>query len=165
MEILPNSHRKIRHHVPECVCCIGSYICIILIERFTCTTHGSMTSHVKVNDLRQEMFPTRVKMMEELPPTQSALLQHVNRCLCQVSVWRERLKPIVAVPSPEGFGWTRADTGWRPIWISLPAGSVACRELIKCGCKVAPICSKKCKCRKAGLTCTTLCICHGHCEV
>ncbi|KAI0230777.1 hypothetical protein LSAT2_018864 [Lamellibrachia satsuma] len=34
-----------------------------MTERFTCTMYDTTASHVKVNDLRQEMFPTRVKMM------------------------------------------------------------------------------------------------------
>ena len=96
-----------------------------MIERFTCTMYDTMTSHVKVNDLRLEMFPTRVKTTEQLPPTQSALLQHVNRCLYQVNILRESLKPIITAPSPEGFGCPRADTGWRPIWTPLPAATVS----------------------------------------
>ena len=27
-------------------------------------------------------------MMEKLPPTETALLQHANRCLYQASIWR-----------------------------------------------------------------------------
>ena len=130
-----------------------------MIERFTCTMYDTTTSHVKVNDLRQEMFPTRLKIMEQLPPTQSAMLQHVNRCLYQASISRESLKPILAAPSPEGFGWTRADTGWHPTWTPLPA-AVGCKELITCGCKTAPTCSKKY--RNSGITCTALCLCSGH---
>ena len=49
-----------------------------LIQRFTCTMYDSTTSYDKVNDHRQDLFPTRVKMMEKLPPTETALLQHVN---------------------------------------------------------------------------------------
>ena len=135
-----------------------------MIERFTCTMYDTTTSHVTVNDLRQEMFPTKVKMMEQRPPTQIALIQQVNPCLYQASIWRESLKFIVAAPSPEGSGWTRAGTGWRPIWTPLPAAPVGCRELINCSCKAAPTCSKKCKCRNAGLICTIQCLCRGHCE-
>ena len=29
----------------------------------------------------------------------------------------------------------------------------------KCGCKVKPLCSRKCKCHEAGFPCTTLCKC------
>jgi len=81
-----------------------------LIGRFTCIMYGSMTSYDKVNDRRQDFFPTRVKMMEKLLPTKPALLQHANRCLYQASIWRNSLKPIIAAPNPEGLGWITEDT-------------------------------------------------------
>lgn len=135
-----------------------------IIERFTCIMYDNTTPHVDVNELRQELFTRRVKMMEKLPPTQNALLQHVNRCLYQASIWRGSLNPKISAPTPEGFGWTKGDTGWCPLWTTLPAAAVSCRELIKCGCKATPSCSKNCKCRNAGLACTALCLCHGSCE-
>ena len=62
-----------------------------LIRRFTCIMYDSTTSYDKVNDHRQDVFPTRVKMMEKLPPTETALLQHANRCLSQASIWKNSL--------------------------------------------------------------------------
>ena len=97
--------------------------------------YDSTTPYDKVNDLRQE-----------------------------ASIWRNSLKPITAAANPEGFGCTREDTGWRPVWTTLPAGVVDCRELIKCGCKAEPTGVKKCRSKTAGLTCTTLCLCRGFCE-
>ena len=100
-----------------------------LIERFTSIMYDSTTSYDKVNDLRQE-----------------------------ASMWINSLKPITAAANPEVFGWTWEDTGWRPVWTTLPAAAVGCRELIKCGCKAKPDCAKKCIYRTAGLTCTALCL-------
>lgn len=135
-----------------------------IIERFTCAMYDSTTPIVNVNALRQEMFTTKVKMMENLPPTQSALLHHVNRSLYQASIWRKSLDSLVVAPIPEGFGWTKSDRGWCPTWTTLPAAAISCRELVKCGCKASPICSKNCRCRNACLACTTLCFCRGNCE-
>ena len=45
-----------------------------VIEQCTCAMYDSTTQHSKVNDLRLELFPNTVKLMERLPPTQSALL-------------------------------------------------------------------------------------------
>ena len=134
-----------------------------VIEQFTCAMCDSTTQHSKVNDLRQELFLTRVKLMERLPPTQNALLQHVNRCVYQASIRTESLKPVIAAPSRDGFGWS--DTGWHPIWTTVPDAAVACTELIKCGCKAVPMCGKNCKCKKAGMACTALCQCRGNCKV
>ena len=111
------------------------------------------------------VFPTRVKMMEKLPPTETALLQHANRCLYQASIWKNSLKPFIAAPNPEGFRWTREDTGWHPVWTTLPAAAVVgWKELIKCDCKAGPTCARKCRCKTAGLTCTALCLCRVLCE-
>ena len=101
-----------------------------VIEQFTCAMYDSTTQHSKVNDLRQELFPTRIKLMERLPPTQNALLQHVNRCVYQASIWTENPKPVIAAPSPDGFGWYKSDSGWHPIWTTVPAAAVACTEFI-----------------------------------
>ena len=109
-----------------------TYAAFRLIERFTCITYDNTTSYDKMNDPRQ-----------------------------QASIWRNSLKPITAAANPEGFGWTREDTGWHPVWTTLPAAAVSCRELIKCGCKAEPTCAKKCRCKTAGLTRTALCVCRG----
>ena len=44
------------------------------------------------------------------------------------------------------------------MWMLLPEVARACQELLKCGLS---FCSKKCKCRDAGLSCTGLCYCGG----
>ena len=62
----------------------------------SCIMYASTTYYDKVNDLRQELFQKRGEMMEKLPPTETALLQHVNRCLYQASIWRSSLKPIIS---------------------------------------------------------------------
>ena len=36
------------------------------------------------------------------------------------------------------------------MWMLLPEVARACQELLKCGCKSLPFCSKKCKCRDLG---------------
>ena len=41
-----------------------------LLERFTCILYDKTTPLVSVNELRQELFCKRAKMMENIPPTQ-----------------------------------------------------------------------------------------------
>ena len=43
-----------------------------------------------------------------------------------------------------------ADSGWIPIWMTIPEAARACSELIQCGCKSGRGCIS-CKCKKAGL--------------
>lgn len=93
---------------------------------------------------------------------QAALIQHTNRAFYQASIWTTCLKTQQSIPNPEGFGWTHHEQCWKPVWTLLPEAATACQELLKCGCKALPLCSKKCKCRDAGLSCTPLCFCGPH---
>ena len=43
----------------------------LTITSQTCIIYESLTSHTKLNDLRQDLFLMRVKMMAQLPPTES----------------------------------------------------------------------------------------------
>ena len=46
------------------------YTAMKLLERFTCILYDKTTPLVSVNELRQELFCKRAKMMENIPPTQ-----------------------------------------------------------------------------------------------
>ena len=103
-------------------------------------------------------------MMQSLPPTQDALHIYVNRSVYQASVWLKCLQAIQNLPTPELFGWKRADRLWKPVWTNLPEAARSCRVLIKCGCKAEPLCNKKCACKNHQLPCTSLCHCNGNCN-
>ena len=59
------------------------------------------------------------------------------------------------------LGWKMEEGVLSPQWMTIPEASKSCQELIKCSCKTK--CSGRCKCRKAGLSCTELCICTVGC--
>merc|ERR1712082_71318 len=88
--------------------------------------------------------------MENIPPTQAALLQHSNRAVYQCGIWSRSLKAIQSLSSPETYGWTKVADSWTPLWTLLPEAAKVCRELLKCGCKAEPLCSRKCRCKDAG---------------
>lgn len=44
-----------------------------LIERFVCLLYDTSSAHSNVNDLRRDMFTTRGKPMESLPPSQVSI--------------------------------------------------------------------------------------------
>ncbi len=157
------------------------------LEQFTCVIYNKTTSISQVNDLRQELFSRKPRLIETIPPTQvysliipsivlherimlllcilqAALLEHSNRAPYQASVWLTSLHSLQNLPSPEGYGWTMKSNIWTPFWTTLPEIAKASQELLKCGCKAVPLCSRRCKCKDAGLSCTTLCYCRGSCE-
>ena len=112
------------------------------------------------------LFPRKGRSIEAIPPTADAFLQHAKRAVYQAAYcWAQCLSPRFDLPSPSQWGWHKqADEKWKPIWITLQPASVACQELLKCGCKQENGSRSRCKCRKADLPCTALCNCGGECD-
>ena len=103
------------------------------------------------------------KPLENIPPTQGALVQHVRRAVFQAGyIWGQALIVQQEVLSPTEWGWKESESMLVPNWTDLPEASVACQELIRCGCKKS--CQGLCKCFRAHICCTTLCACAGHCS-
>ncbi|XP_071477249.1 uncharacterized protein [Diadema antillarum] len=132
---------------------------ISCLERFTVLMYDVTSNLVSVNEARRELFCKRKRNLENIPPTQDALLQHIKRVLYQSGIWTTCRQAQSAVPSPEGWGWTMEDGHWAPVWLTIPEAAKACKELIKCGCRAEAGCVSRCKCSKAGLPCTELCSC------
>ena len=102
----------------------------------------------------------RVSAIDNIPPTQEALHQHVRRAAYIGGyVWGNSLIPVMNLPSYEAYGW-KADA--TPHWTDLPQASKGLRELIKCNCIKG--CTGNCKCKRASLPCTELCKCKGNCD-
>ena len=133
-----------------------------LLEHFTVFLYDKTSQLSSVDEAHRELFCHRDKMMmEALPPTQGALLQHSNRAVYQASVWTTADQPQQQAPSPEGWGWTldKDSKAWLPFWTTLPIASEACSQLVKCACKSARGCGTRCGCRKGGWQCTRRCKC------
>lgn len=131
----------------------------LTLERFTVVLYHKESTLLSVNEARRQLFCKKNKAMENLPPTQDALLQHAKRAIFQCSIWTTSQHAIQNGPTPEGWGWTKEDNAWKPLWMTITEAARACSELIKCGCKSKRGCSSHCKCNKAGLACTDLCNC------
>ena len=127
-----------------------------MLEKFAILLYDRTSQHENIDVLRLHLFTC------SLPPTKGALIQHTRRAVLQgAHVWGQALVATPIVPSPVDWGWTEPSS-WKPKWTDLPEASVACRELLCCGCKKG--CRGNCKCRKAALQCTALCQCLGECE-
>ncbi|KAL9960530.1 hypothetical protein ACROYT_G034002 [Oculina patagonica] len=134
-----------------------------IIERYVILIYDR-TSHLnKVNDAQKYLFTKKGRGLEELPPTHDALEQHLKRATYQGGfVWGQATIPMPVLPNPTDWGWTVSREGqMQPLWVTLPAAAVSCKELVHCGCKKT--CGKRCKCVKADLPCTPLCVCDGQC--
>ena len=132
-----------------------------IIERFSVLLYDRTTQLVNINSVRKELFTRKGTFAHEnLPPTKAALEEHTKRAMYQGGhVWGQSMCPQMRLPTPEEWGWSKTDDGWKPKWTVLPEASRACRELIKCGCKKDCAPSRRCGCHRANMTCTTLCTC------
>ena len=145
--------------LPEVV----DYSSLEVIERFVVLLYDRTSNFTKVNEARQELFGKKSRTLENIPPTQEALLQHTKRAVLQGGfVWGQSSSKQLDIPCPSNWGWYRDDNSWLPKWTTLPQVKDACYELIHCGCKT--VCSGRCKCIRANLVCTRLCNCGGDCQ-
>ncbi|KAL8570989.1 hypothetical protein ACOMHN_037849 [Nucella lapillus] len=72
------------------------------------------------------------------------------------------LLPAPELPPPTNWGWSRTGEGqYTPYWTRLPEAAHSCIELVSCKCNKG--CVRRCKCKKAALQCTALCVCEGDC--
>ncbi len=135
-----------------------------LIERFTVLLYDRTSESNSVNEVRKHLFTAKGRTLQNIPPTLSALEQHVKRATLQGGrIWGHAQDVQLLDVSPDSWGWTSESGKWQPLWSSLPVASVSCRGLIRCGCVKG--CTGRCKCAKAGLPCTALCLgCKGVCQ-
>ena len=133
-----------------------------VLERFVVLLYDRTNDNMRVNDARKQLFTQKSRSLENLPPTQAALVQHIKRAGYQSNCWNQAVTPNPEFPSLTDWGWKKEITGWQPPWTTLPEASWSCHELIHCGCKKG--CTGRCKCVSAGLQCTALCSCNGECK-
>ena len=133
------------------------------IEMFVVLLYDRTSPYMNVNEARKKLFAKR-NSVQRIPPTYDALEQHMKRSVFQgVYVWGQVLVPQPVLPSPTSWGWRQTEDGsYEPICTTLLEASKSCSELVSCGCKKG--CRNRCKCKKANLQCTGLCVCEGECQ-
>ena len=135
-----------------------------ILERFVVLQCDRASTEEKVNGTRKQLFSQKGRSMDGLPPTQAALVEHTKRAAYQAGyVWAQMFTAVPKQPSPAEWRWLQTnDGGWDVKWTTPAEASHACRELLRCGCKKG--CKGQCKCVKAVLQCTGLCLCGGLCD-
>ncbi|KAG1649705.1 UPF0764 protein C16orf89 [Nymphon striatum] len=100
----------------------------------------------------------KCKSQESLPPTSDAVTYHIQRAHYQSMIWRQATSQQPHFPSATTLGWELTDEKLRPKLMSLPPIPVACKDIIRCGCKTGSS-SGRCSCRAGKLKCTGACAC------
>ena len=129
-----------------------------VLEQFVILLFDHTTDITDINEARQKLF-LRKKGLENIPPTREAFSQHLKRAVYQGGyIWGQCL-----VPNPTSWGWKKDEDGqFVPLWSNLPDVWKSCKELVSCKCKKG--CNRNCKCVKANLPCTGLCLCEWGCD-
>lgn len=133
------------------------------LERFVILLYDRTSSLEDINQARKHHFAQKGRSIENIPQTKAALVQHIKRAVYQAgNCSAQATTSSPDLPCPSEWGWKRKEPcSWETNWTSLPEATVACRELLRCGCKKG--CKKNCKCSKAALQCTALCQCVVQC--
>lgn len=137
---------------------------MVVLERFVVLLYDRTSEESEVDVAKKQLFCTKNRSIDAIPPTSAALLQHTKRAIYQGGyIWGQADNQIPELPSPKNWRWKHSEMqGWRPFWTVLPPAADGCGELLRCSCKKG--CKGQCKCKKAALRCNDLCFCTGSCE-
>ena len=69
-------------------------------------------------------------------------------------IWGQATASNPETSTPADWGWIQSEEAWKINRTTLPPIAACCQELTKCCCKKD--CLKRCKCFRAGLSCTAL---------
>ena len=106
------------------------------IERYVTLFYDQSSLLESINDCRKELFATKVRSLEAVPPAHDALLQQEKCAIYEAICWRQSLIAQQNLPDPNAWGWHQEENGGFLIkWITIPQASAVCRKLIYCGCK------------------------------
>ena len=73
--------------------------------------------------IRKHLFTRKGRALENLPPTSTALQQHIKRAVC----WNRALCVQQELPEPTDWGWKKTASGWEPLWTTI---SEACMHVL-----------------------------------
>lgn len=62
-----------------------------LLERFVVLMYDRTSDSLQVNDARKQLFTQKSRTLENIPPTQAALMQHIKRACYQANSWNQAL--------------------------------------------------------------------------
>ena len=113
------------------------------LERLVILMHDRTSDLTDINEARKQLFTRKSRSLEKIPsrslenlsPTLAVLEQHTKRVSYQSNCWNKSLIHDPDLSSPGDWGWKKDQTGWQPVWTTLPEASQSCSELIHCSCK------------------------------
>ncbi|KAG0718626.1 hypothetical protein GWK47_052074 [Chionoecetes opilio] len=132
-----------------------------LLERFVVLMYDRTSDTMEVNDARKQLFAHKSRALENIPPTQAALQQHIKRASLQGNCWNQTLVLNPELPIPSDWGWTKGG-----LWVAASLDDTAICKILP---RTDPLRLQKGMYRplqvhqRAALKCTALCACSGEC--
>jgi len=131
------------------------------VEAFVCKLYdGSSTTSTSIQHVRCSLFRKCKTNMDFLPPTEDALVQHMQRAHYQTLVWQQSVERLQTLPNPLSCGWCELENTWKDLLTRQPIqpGQL---EVKTCRCKESRLrCStRSCSCVNSKFCCTDACGC------
>ena len=104
-------------------------------QRFVVLLYDRSSPCSDVNSARRFLFTKKGRAIDNCPPTENALMQHIYRSIFQSSIWRSARDPHITKVDIGNFGWTTKDKVACPTWMTIEEAAKPCQELVKCSCK------------------------------
>ena len=129
------------------------------LEHFMRSVYSTKDPY-NVADLRWELFRTKLREGETLPPSKGAYIPHLMRANFVSMCDKSYTEYCPQLPEIKVSGWNEDSDRYSPIQSFLLPAPKSVIGLLKCGCKAGCI-PKYCRCAKESLTCTPLCKCYN----
>lgn len=100
------------------------------IQRFVVLMYDKASECVTVNSARMDLFARKGRAIDNIPPTEAALLQQTKPvCYMTSQVWDRCLEPTSLTVEPGTWVWKRNKTNmWIPFWTAVPEASASCMQ-------------------------------------
>ena len=130
------------------------------LEQFVCQVYSPKGPY-NIPDLRWNLFTSKLKEAESLPPSYGAFLPHILRS--DYVTLRDKSYTMIkpTLPPMEKCGWKKQGNKFLAVQSFLLPAPKAVVEFIQCSCRVQ--CAGRCSCHKERLPCTPLCKCFDDC--
>ena len=106
------------------------------LERFVVLLYDRTSTKMRIIEACQQLFSQEEKSIESIPPTKALHTQHNRRAAYQGGhCWGHAIVPVMNLLCSSRWGWIKTDSGWKPLWTTLPDVSSSCDALLTCPCK------------------------------
>ena len=107
-----------------------------ILQKFVVMMYDKSSTATGVNNARLDMFARKQRPYQAIPPTRSALLQHIKRDPYQAGcIWSQSTLRQPETQSPADWGWAKNGDLWNVVWTMLPPIVESCQQVTKCGIK------------------------------